>query len=165
MSDKLSREDAKARSKAHTNYSMPLTPTLTMFPFAASRESTTRKRNGRMSEGELILFRSQDGQSEVQLRVDGDTVWLTQLEIADLFATTKQNVSLHIQNILEEGELPPEATVKDSLTVQMEGKREVKRKTQLYSLPMILAIGYRVRSPRGTEFRQLAFPAMASSIR
>ncbi|HKJ91214.1 MAG TPA: RhuM family protein [Oceanipulchritudo sp.] len=118
-----------------------------------------------MSEGELILFRSQDGQSEVQLRVDGDTVWLTQLEIADLFATTKQNVSLHIQNILEEGELPPEATVKDSLTVQMEGKREVKRKTQLYSLPMILAIGYRVRSPRGTEFRQLAFPAMASSIR
>jgi len=70
-----------------------------------------------MSEGELILFRSQDGQSEVQLRVDGDTVWLTQLEIADLFATTKQNVSLHIQNILEEGELPPEATVKDSLTV------------------------------------------------
>lgn len=113
-----------------------------------------------MSQGELILFRSQDGKSEVQLRVDGETVWLTQLEIADLFATTKQNVSLHTRKILEEGELPPDSTVKESLTVQTEGNREVTRKTQLYSLPislpMILAIGYRVRSAHGTEFRQWA---------
>jgi hypothetical protein len=106
-----------------------------------------------MSEGELILFRSQDGQSEVQLRVAGDTVWLTQLEIADLFATTKQNVSLHARNILKDGELPADSVVKESLTTASDGKRY---KTQLYSLPMIMAIGYRVRSPRGTEFRQWA---------
>jgi hypothetical protein len=97
---------------------------------------------------EIILFRSQDGKSEVQLRVDGDTVWLTQLEIADLFATTKQNVSLHACNILEEGELQIDSVVKESLTTAADGKNY---KTQLYSLPMILAIGYRVRSARGTE--------------
>lgn len=97
---------------------------------------------------EIILFRSQDGKSEVQLRVDGETVWLTQLEIADLFATTKQNVSLHARNILEECELQTDSAVKESLTTAADGKNY---KTQLYSLPMILAIGYRVRSARGTE--------------
>ena len=105
------------------------------------------------SPPELILYRTEDGGTEVQLRVDGDTVWLTQLEIADLFATTKQNVSLHIRNILKEGELSNNSVVKDSLTTASDGKRYT---TKLYSLPMILAVGYRVRSPRGTEFRQWA---------
>jgi hypothetical protein len=105
---------------------------------------------------DLILYSSEDGQTRMQLRADEGTIWLSQAEIAELFQTTKQNVSLHVKNILEEGELQPEATVKDSLTVRIEGKREVKRSIQLCNLDLILAIGYRVRSPRGTQFRQWA---------
>jgi hypothetical protein len=105
---------------------------------------------------DLILYSSDDGQTRLQLRVDGGTIWLSQLEIAELFQTTKQNVSLHAINIFEEGELTPDATVKESLTVQIEGKREVKRTIAYYNLDLILAIGYRVRSPRGTQFRQWA---------
>lgn len=105
---------------------------------------------------ELILFTSEDGQTQMHLRVEGGTIWLSQAEIAELFQTTKQNVSLHAKNILEEGELRSEATVKESLTVQNEGNREVKRSISYYNLDLILAIGYRVRSPRGTQFRQWA---------
>ena len=105
---------------------------------------------------ELILYTSEDGITRLDLRVDGHTVWLTQLEIAELFQTTKQNISLHARNIFKEGELRPEATVKESLTVQIEGKREARRTIQHYNLDLILAIGYRVRSPRGTQFRQWA---------
>jgi hypothetical protein len=105
---------------------------------------------------ELILFTSEDGQTQMHLRVENGTIWLSQAEIAELFQTTKQNVSLHAKNILEEGELPSAATVKESLTVQNEGNREVKRTISYYNLDLILAIGYRVRSPRGTQFRQWA---------
>jgi hypothetical protein len=105
---------------------------------------------------ELVLYTSDDGRTRLDLRIDGQTVWLTQLEIAELFQTTKQNVSLHAKNIFGDGELSPEATVKESLTVQIEGKREVQRTIQLYNLDLILAIGYRVRSPRGVQFRQWA---------
>ncbi|HET7663912.1 MAG TPA: virulence RhuM family protein [Rhodanobacteraceae bacterium] len=105
---------------------------------------------------DLILYTSSDGESRLNLRVDAQTVWLTQAEIAELFQTTKQNVSLHARNIFEDMELTPEATVKDSLTVQTEGKREVKRRLTFYNLDLILAIGYRVRSPRGSQFRQWA---------
>lgn len=105
---------------------------------------------------ELVLYTTDDGRTRLDLRIDGQTVWLTQLEIAELFQTTKQNVSLHAKNIFEDKELKPEATVKESLTVQNEGNREVQRTIQLYSLDLILAIGYRVRSPRGVQFRQWA---------
>lgn len=105
---------------------------------------------------ELILYQTDDGLTRVQLRTLDGNVWLTQIEIAELFATTKQNVSLHTKNILEERELDEAATVKESLTVQTEGVRQVRRSTLLYSLPMIVAIGYRVKSPRGTQFRQWA---------
>jgi len=105
---------------------------------------------------DLVLYTSDDGLTRLDLRVDGPTVWLSQLEIADLFQTTKQNVSLHAKNIFEDRELSPEATVKESLTVQTEGKREVQRTIQIYNLDLILAIGYRVRSPRGVQFRQWA---------
>jgi hypothetical protein len=105
---------------------------------------------------DLILYTSEDGQTRLQLRADGRTIWLSQLEIAELFQTTKHNISIHTKNIFEEGELTPEATVKESLTVQQEGGREVKRNIQFYNLDLILAIGYRVRSPRGTQFRQWA---------
>lgn len=81
---------------------------------------------------ELILFTSEDGQTQMHLRVEGGTIWLSQAEIAELFQTTKQNVSLHAKNILEEGELRSEATVKESLTVQNEGNREVKRSISNY---------------------------------
>jgi len=109
-----------------------------------------------LRSSELILYQTEDGQARVQLRALDGNVWLSQLEIAELFATTKQNVSLHAKNILEERELDTKATVKESLTVQKEGGRQVGRHTQLYSLPMILAIGYRVRAPRGIQFRQWA---------
>lgn len=105
---------------------------------------------------ELILYTSDDGNTRIHLRMEGETIWLSQIEIAELFQTTKQNVSLHAKNIFADGELRPEATVKESLTVQHEGKRQVTRKIVQYNLDLILAIGYRVRSPRGVQFRQWA---------
>mgnify|MGYP000992923411 FL=1 len=105
---------------------------------------------------ELILYTTEDGRSRIQLRADRNTVWLTQLEMAELFDATKQNISLHLKNIFEDGELEPSATVKESLTVQIEGAREVRRPVTLYNLDAILAVGYRVRSPRGVQFRRWA---------
>ncbi|MDR5904511.1 virulence RhuM family protein [Franzmannia qiaohouensis] len=105
---------------------------------------------------ELILYTTDDGRTQLHLRVEGDSIWLSQLEIAELFQTTKQNVSLHAKNIFEDNELDPEATVKESLTVQSEGNRQVNRKISYYNLDLILAIGYRVRSSRGVQFRQWA---------
>jgi len=103
---------------------------------------------------DLVLYTSEDGQTRLQLRADGKTIWLSQLEIAELFQTTKQNVSLHAKNIFEEGELGPEATVKDSLTVQTEGGREVKRAISYYKPRPDSRDWLPVRSPRGTQFRQ-----------
>ncbi|MDN6337215.1 MAG: virulence RhuM family protein [Halomonas sp.] len=109
-----------------------------------------------MSAGELIFYRSDDGRAEVHLRAEGDTVWLTQAEMAELFDTTPQAMTQHIRAIYAEGELSVEATCKESLQVRKEGQRRVQRRLKTYSLPMILAVGYRVRSPRGTQFRQWA---------
>lgn len=105
-----------------------------------------------MSGGELILYTAEDGKAAIHLRAEDGTVWLTQLEMATLFDTSKQNISLHVKNILAEGELPP-AVVKEYLTTAADGKNY---KTKAYRLDMILAVGYRVRSPRGTQFRQWA---------
>lgn len=105
---------------------------------------------------DIVLYTTEDGASRIELRAEGGTVWLSQSQIADLFATTKQNVSLHVKNILEDGELTEVATVKDSMTVQTEGARQVERQIQVYSLDMILAVGYRIRSPRGVQFRRWA---------
>ncbi|BBL71416.1 virulence RhuM family protein [Methylogaea oryzae] len=102
---------------------------------------------------DLILYTSDDGQARINLRVEAGSVWLTQLEIAELFQTSKQNVSLHAKNIFTEGELSPDSVVKESLTTAADGK---SYRTQLYHLELILAIGYRIRSPRGTQFRQWA---------
>jgi hypothetical protein len=101
----------------------------------------------------IVLYTSEDGRTRLDLRVEGETVWLSQLDIAELFQTTKQNVSLHAKNIVEEGELLSEAVVKDSLTTASDGKNY---RTKRYNLDLILAIGYRIRSPRGTQFRQWA---------
>ena len=102
---------------------------------------------------DLIIYTSDDGKTRINLRVEADSIWLSQLEIAELFQTTKQNVSLHAKNIFEDGELSPDSVVKDSLTTAADGKNY---RTQLYHLDLILAIGYRIRSPRGTQFRQWA---------
>jgi len=114
---------------------------------------------------QLILYTSEDGQAQVQLRAEQGTVWLSQLEMAELFNATKQNISLHLKNIFEDGELDSAATVKESLTVQTEGSREVRRPVTLYNLDAILAVGFRVRSPRGVQFRRWASTVLAEYLR
>lgn len=105
------------------------------------------------NQGELILYRTEDGRTDVHLRAAEGTAWLSQGEIAALFDTTKQNISLHVRNILQEGELEEAAVVKLDLTTASDGKRY---KTMLYRLDIILAVGFRVRSPRGSQFRRWA---------
>lgn len=104
----------------------------------------------------MILYRSEDGHTRIQCRFEDGMLWLTQAMIAELFQTTPQNVTLHLKSIFKEGELDEEATCKDYLQVRQEGRRQVSRSIRYYSLPAILAVGYRVRSPRGTQFRQWA---------
>ena len=106
-----------------------------------------------MSTGDLILYQTEDGLTQINLRAIEGTVWLTQAELADLFATTKQNISLHLKNIFEDKELLETSVVKDSLTTASDGKQY---HTKLYNLDAILAVGYRVRSPRGVQFRKWA---------
>lgn len=113
---------------------------------------------------ELIIYQSDDGKARVQFRAMDGNVWLNQQEIAELFNTSKQNASLHIKNILAEGELRSEATVKESLIVQTEGRRKVQRQVLLYNLPLILAVGYRVRTARGTQFRLPTLPNTWSKV-
>ena len=103
--------------------------------------------------GEFLFYQTDDGQTRIEVRVEVETVWLTQKQMAELFQTTKQNVSLHIQNIYEEGELTQTATVKEYLTVQTEGSRQVERSVEHYNLDVIISVGYRVKSLRGTQFR------------
>lgn len=107
-------------------------------------------------KGEIILYQREDGAVQIDVRVEDETVWLTQQQIAELFDTTKQNVNLHIQNIFNEEELLPEATVKKSLTVQKEGAREVRRQLAYYNLDVIISVGYRIKSIIATHFRQWA---------
>lgn len=109
-----------------------------------------------LPSSEIIFYQTEDGQSRLEVRFDNGTLWLSLNQIAELFQTTKQNINLHILNIFEEGEISREATVKKYLTVQKEGAREVKRQIEYFNLSVILAVGYRVRSIRGTQFRQWA---------
>ena len=105
---------------------------------------------------DVIFYTTDDGATKIDLRLENGTVWLSQLEIAELFQTTKQNISKHIQAIYAENELDEKATVNHQLTVQNEGEREVSRTIALYNLDVILAVGYRVRSVRGVQFRRYA---------
>ena len=104
----------------------------------------------------LIIYNTEDGQAKISLTLQDGTVWLNQLQIAELFQTTKQNISKHIKAIFADGELDESSTVNYQLTVQNEGARRIERKMAFYNLDMILAIGYRVRSPRGVQFRLYA---------
>ena len=104
----------------------------------------------------IIIYQSEDGKTQLDVKLEGETVWLTQAQMVELFQTSKQNVSLHINNIYKEGELGKEATVKDYLTVQSEGARTIHRRVKYYNLDMIISVGYRVNTKRGIRFRQWA---------
>lgn len=106
--------------------------------------------------GEIILYEPPDGAPEIQLHARDGSVWMTQGEMAELFQTSPQNITLHIKSVYKEGELDEEATCKDYLQVRHEGDREISRTLKHYNLDIVLAVGYRVRSPRGTQFRQWA---------
>ena len=106
--------------------------------------------------GEFLLYQAEDGRTRIQCRFEDETIWLTQVQIAELFQTTIPNINLHLKGIYAEGELAGGATVKSYLIVRSEGARRVSRQVLHYSLPTILAIGYRVRGHRGTQFRQWA---------
>lgn len=107
-------------------------------------------------QSSIILYQTEDGRTRIQCRFDLDTIWLTQAQIAELFQTTPQNVTLHLGAIFADGELSEAATCKDYLQVRQEGTRSVSRSLRHYRLEAILAVGYRVRSHRGTQFRQWA---------
>lgn len=109
-----------------------------------------------MKMSEIILYTTDDGATKIDLRFENGTVWLSQVELAELFQTSKQNISKHIKAIFTDQELDATSTVNQKLTVQKEGEREVSRQTTLYNLDAILAIGYRVRSVRGVQFRRYA---------
>lgn len=106
--------------------------------------------------GEIILYQTEDGSTRIECRFANENIWLSQALMAELFQTTVPNINLHIKNILAEGELAERATIKDYLIVRHEGGRQVQRPVKHYNLEMILAVGYRVKSPRGTAFRQWA---------
>ena len=106
-----------------------------------------------MNESEILIYTNEDGSTNIEVKLEDETVWLTQNQMAELFQTTKQNVSSHIKNIFEEGELSENSTVKDYLTVQQEGNRKVSRNVSHYNLDVIISVGYRVKSLRGTQFR------------
>ena len=105
------------------------------------------------SNNQIVIYQSEDGQTQVDVRLENETVWLTQAQMVELFQTTEQNVSLHVGNVFREGELEEKSTVKEYLTVQKEGERKVSRKVKYYNLDVIISVGYRVKSKRGTAFR------------
>jgi len=106
--------------------------------------------------GEFVLYTTDDGLTRVEMRAEGGSLWLSQAEIATLFQTTPQNITQHVKAIYSESEADPEATCKSGLQVRQEGRRQVRRTVRHYSLEVILAVGYRARSARGTQFRQWA---------
>ncbi len=107
-------------------------------------------------KSELILYQTQDGKTKVEVRLKDETVWLTQKLMAELFQTTPQNITTHLRNIFNEGELNEGATCKDFLQVQTEGNRQVERKQRFYNLDAIISVGYRIKSHVATRFRQWA---------
>src|SRR3990167_1702651 len=108
------------------------------------------------TKSQIVIYKLPSGETKIDVRFEGDTVWLTQNALAELFQTTKNNISLHVKNIFEEGELSQNATVKKFLTVQKEGVREVSRDLEYYNLDLIISVGYRVKSSIATAFRQWA---------
>ncbi|MFR5682787.1 MAG: virulence RhuM family protein [Clostridia bacterium] len=106
--------------------------------------------NNLIEDNKVIIYTTDDGQVKIEVRLEDENVWLTQNAMAELFDTTKQNISLHIKNIFEENELNESSVVKENLTTASDGK---KYKTKFYNLDLIISVGYRVKSIRGTQFR------------
>jgi hypothetical protein len=116
------------------------------------------------SRSELILYQTEDGRTRIQCRFEGETLWMTQAMMAELYQVTPQNITLHLKAIFSEGEIDEVATCKEYLQVRSEGGRLISRALKHYSLPVILAVGYRVRSLRGTQFRQWATARLAEYL-
>lgn len=106
--------------------------------------------------GEILLYQTEDGETRVEVRLQEETVWLSQKQLAELFQTSVPNINMHIKNIFDEGELRAEATIKKFLTVRREGSRDVQRNLEYYNLDLIISVGYRIKSHVATHFRQWA---------
>lgn len=107
-------------------------------------------------QNEIIIYEGDNGVPKIEVRMQGETVWLNQSQLVELFDSSKSNISEHVKNIFTEGELTPESTVRKFRTVQIEGDREVEREVEYYNLDMIISLGYRVRSQIATHFRKWA---------
>jgi hypothetical protein len=105
---------------------------------------------------DVVLYHTDDGKTRLEVQLDRDTVWLSQRQMAELFEKDTDTIGLHIRNVYKEGELPKEGTTEESSVVQDEGGRQVRRQVHFYNLDVIISVGYRVKSKRGTQFRQWA---------
>jgi hypothetical protein len=110
----------------------------------------------KMNQGQILLYQTEDGRQRIEVRLHNGSVWLNQRQLAELFGVGVNTINYHIKEIYKEEELLPEATIRKYRIVQMEGKRQIFREVDFYDLKMILAVGYRIRSHRGTQFRQWA---------
>ncbi len=115
------------------------------------------------NKSEVVIFKTADEKISVDVRFEGETVWLTQAQLVELYGSSKANVSEHIKHIFEEEELTKEATVRKFRTVQTEGNRNVEREVEYYNLDMIISLGYRIKSKIATQFRQWATKAQGKS--
>ncbi len=106
-----------------------------------------------MSNSQIVIYKTENGDTKLDVRLENETVWLTQKLMAELFQTTVPNINMHLKNIFEEGELDPKATIKDFLIVRLEGSREVSRQIEFYNLDAIISVGYRIKSKVATNFR------------
>ena len=106
-----------------------------------------------MDKGEIIIYQTEDGKSSLEVKLQEDTIWLTQKQIGVLFEKDTDTIGLHIRNIFKEGELQPGATTEESSVIQDEGRRQVRRKVKFFNLDVVISVGYRVKSLRGTQFR------------
>lgn len=109
-----------------------------------------------MNSGEILIYENQEGNIKIDVRLEEETVWLTQGQLCELFQKSKATISEHIANVFEEGELDEKATVRKFRTVQREGSRIVERELEYYNLDVTISVGYRVKSPQGTQFRTWA---------
>jgi hypothetical protein len=107
-------------------------------------------------KSEILIYQTPGGATKIDVRLEGETIWLTQKQLAELFQTTVPNINMHIKNILEVGELDVDSTIKDFLIVQKEGKRSIKRTVDHYNLDMVISVGYQVNSHVGVHFRRWA---------
>jgi hypothetical protein len=111
------------------------------------------ERSDKPKQGDLLLYQTEDGKTRLQVRIQGETVWLPLTQMAELFQRDKSVISKHIRNIFDEGELDRRSTVANFATVQKEGAREIERNIEYFNLDVIISVGYRVKSHRGTQFR------------